>query len=165
MNNNDGVVSEDINRVSPVVPTQGREIANIFSIGAGVGLLTALSYFALENYVFGPLLCEGTATACEDSSLYATIVSIVLGSVIGLVALVQARVYRPLLIVLAASVTMWGFGSLVNDLAWYWGLLLAVLFFGLVYSLYAWIARVRSFIVAAVVTIILVVAARLVVSL
>lgn len=163
MNNNDGVVAEDINRVSPIVPTYGREVLSVFLIGAGVGLLTALAYYLLERFIFSAVLCrDGAAASCGDAPTYATVVAMVIGALVGLVALVQARVYRPLLIVLAAVGTLWGLGSLVDDLEWYWALLIAVLLFGVTYSLYAWVARLRSFVLALIVAITLVVAARVI---
>lgn len=164
MRNNDGVVSEEINRVSSVVPTYGREVLGVLVVGAIVGIIVSVSYFLLEKYVFGAVLCrEGADSTCTQAPTYAMVVAMVIGSIIGLLGLVQGRVYRPLLVVLAAVVTMWGFDALVDDLSWYWSGLATVLFFAFAYLLYAWVVRIRSFVLASIITITIVAAARVIV--
>lgn len=164
MNNNGGVVSEEINRVSPVVPTYGREVMTTLGIGAAVGLLVAGAYVLLEKYVFAAVLCRAGADAsCYQAPEYAMIVAMVIGAIIGLLALIQARVFRPLLVVLATVISLWGMSSLMNDYAWYWQLLIAVGFFAGTYLLYSWIARTRSFLVASIITIALVVLMRFII--
>ncbi|NCU38731.1 hypothetical protein EOL96_06820 [Candidatus Saccharibacteria bacterium] len=161
MNSNDGVVSEEINHVSPVISTRGRETATILGVGAIVGLIVAAAYILLEKYVFSAVLCRaGADAACSDAPGYAMIVAMVIGAIIGLLALVQARVFRPLLVVLATAISLWGMTVLIDDFVWYWQLLLIVGFFAFTYLLYAWIARIRSFIVASIISIVLIVAMR-----
>jgi len=158
----DAVVSEEVTKVSPIVPTYGREVGSVFAIGAGVGLVTSLAYFLLEKFVFGAVMCSSADASCKDANTYAMVVAIIIGAILGLVLLVQGRVYRPLLAVLATVVSLWGFDILLVDMAWYWALLVSVLLFGLTYSLFAWIARIRSFVLALIVTVTLVVAARII---
>ena len=165
MKNNDGVVSEEINRVSPVVPTYGREVATVLVIGAIVGLLTAITYYLLERFVFSAVLCrEGADSSCADAPNYAMIVATVVGTIVGLVALVQARVYRPLLVVVGTAAALWGVSGLVADLAWYFALAIAVALYAVTYLLFSWMARIRSFIAALIVTALLIVAARFIIS-
>ena len=80
---------------------------------------------------------------------------------IGLVTLARMRVYRPLLVVLAATVALWGLESSIASLPWYWGLLAVVVFFALAYGLFSWLARIRNFIMAVVITVVVVVVIRL----
>ncbi|HTK39648.1 MAG TPA: hypothetical protein VL362_02175 [Patescibacteria group bacterium] len=164
MVSNDGVVSEEINRVSPVVSTYGREVASIVAVGAAVGLIVSGAYYLLEKYIFSAVLCRAGADAsCSQAPEYAMVVAMVIGAIVGLLALVQVRVYRPLLVVIGSLVTLWGFTNLVSDLTWYWSLLASVVFFALTYLLYAWVARIRSFLLASIIAIILFVATRYVV--
>lgn len=164
MASNDGVVSEEINRVSPIVPTYGREIATILSVGAGVGLISAIAYFLLEKYVFAAVLCRsGADESCAQAPEYAMVVAMIIGAIAGLLALVQARVFRPLLVVVGVVIALWGFDSLVSDFAWYWSLLLTVVFFAFTYLLFAWVARIRSFLLASVFAIALIALTRFVV--
>lgn len=161
MNSNDGVVSEEINRVSPIIPTRGRETATILGVGAIVGAIVAAAYISLEKYVFSAVLCrEGADSTCSQAPEYAMIVAMIIGAIVGLLALVQARVFRPLLVVLSAIVSLWGITTLTADFAWYWQALIIVGFFAVTYLLYAWVARVRSFLIAMIVSIVLMVAMR-----
>ena len=159
------VVAENHERVDPVVPMFQREMLGIVATGVGVGLIVFVAAFLLNQYVFGSILCQGEAANCSDAPTYSMIVAMVIGALLGLVALVQTRVYRPLLVVLGATVGLWGLFALTADMAWYWGLLILVAMFGLAYALFAWIARIRAFVVALIVTIVLVVAMRLILSL
>lgn len=164
MSKNDGVVSEEISRVTPVVPTYGREVLGVLVVGAIVGLIVTVSYFLLEKYIFGAVLCRpGADATCAQAPSYAMVVAMVVGGIFGLLGLVQGRVYRPLLVVIAAIATMWGFNSIVGDLSWYWAGLATVLFFAFTYLLYSWVVRIRSFVLASIITIVLAVLARYIV--
>lgn len=164
MSKHDGVVSEEISRVSSVVPTYGREVMGVLIVGAIVGIIVSVSYFLLEKYVFGAVLCrDGADATCSQAPSYAMVVAMVLGAILGLLGLVQGRVYRPLLVVIASVVTMWGFDGLVEDLTWYWAGIASVLFFAFTYLLYSWVVRIRSFVLASIVTITLVTLARVIV--
>lgn len=152
------VVAENHERIDPIVPMFNYEVLTIAGVGAGVGLVVSGAAYALNQYVFQAIMCQGDSAGCEQSSYYAMIVAMVIGALLGLIALVQARVYRPLLIVLAATIGLWGFSTLTAGIAWYWGLLVPVVLFALSYMLFAWIARIRSFVAALIVSVVLVVA-------
>lgn len=162
MANQERVVADNQERVEPVVPMYNREIFGILSTGAGVGLIVSGAAYLLNRFVFQSVVCQGSGIACEEAPMYAMIVAMVVGALLGLVALVQLRVYRPLLVVLGATVGLWGLFALTADMAWYWGLLIAIVLFALAYALFAWIARIRPFFVALIVTVVLVVAMRLI---
>ena len=44
---------------------------------------------------------------------------------------------------------------------WYWALIVPMVLFGLVYGVFAWIARIRSFLIAVILTVLVVVGIRL----
>ena len=90
--------------VSPFVAMTSGEIIRTVLCGMGVGLLTALVMFLMNKFVFGAVLCRAQSMAdCSQAPTYAMIVAMVIGAIAGLVALARLRVYRPLLIVLAAT--------------------------------------------------------------
>jgi hypothetical protein len=99
---------------------------------------------------------------CSDAPKYAMIVSMVIGSLGGLIALVQIRIYRPLLAVLAVAVSLWGFNVLLAGIDTWLGIALLSLLFGAAYLLFVWIARIRSFILAVITSIVVMVIIRLV---
>ena len=79
--------------------------------------------------------------------------------------LAHIRAYRPLLIILAAILALWGIQSIVAVLPWYWALAGMIAVGALAYSLFAWIARIRSFILSAVVAIVIAVIIRCIIVL
>ncbi len=164
MANQERVVAANQERVEPVVPMYNSEIFGIAGTGAGVGLIVFGAAYLLNRYVFDAMLCQGDAAGCEQAPTYAMIVAMVIGALLGLVALVQLRVYRPLLVVLGATIGLWGFFALTSAIAWYWGLIVAIILFALSYALFAWIARIRPFVVSLIVTIVLVAAMRLILA-
>ena len=161
MQNDDRVVATNIERVDPVVPMTLSELAGSMMIGGVVGLLVAGSYLLLRQYVFTATLCPGDeASTCLQSPVYSTIVAMVVGAITGLTLLVRARIFRPLLVILGSTISLWILVTqpMVTTLVWYWTLVAMTILFALVYGLFAWMARIRSFIVAVIVTILLVVA-------
>ena len=166
MNKNDRVVVDNVERVEPVVPMYRNEVASVAAVGASVGIISWVAMTLLEKYVFAAVLCSQDAAAnCADSANYALIVAMILGGLAGLIALVQARIYRPLLVVVAATAALWGFSDkLIGEIQWYWALPITLVLFALAYALFAWIARLRSFILSAVISLVLVVIVRLVMN-
>lgn len=159
---NKEVVEEPVTaRVSPLVSMPMRDFVSTLIGGIGVGLLVAIVAFLMNKFVFGAVLCRPQSmTDCAQAPNYAMIVAMVIGAIAGVVALARLRVYRPLLIVLAATIALWGLHSLVGGLARYWALLVFGLLFGITYGLFAWISRIRSFILALVIAIVMVVIVR-----
>lgn len=149
-------------RVSPLVSMSLGDLVRTLLCGLGVGLIVALVYFLMNKFVFGAVLCRPqSAGNCSDAPMYAYIVAIVVGSIAGLVALVRMRTYRPLIAVIATAIALWGIYSAITNAAWYWALLATMVLFALSYALFVWIARIRSFILAIIVTIVLVIIIRL----
>lgn len=149
-------------KISPFVPMATRELLSTVLCGVGVGLLVALLMYLMNKFVFGAVLCRPQAPAdCAQAPTYSMIVAMIIGAIAGLVSMARIRVYRPLLIVIAATIALWGINTLTASMAWYFALPVIMIMFGLVYGLFAWIARIRSFILAIVVTVVLVVIVRL----
>lgn len=98
---------------------------------------------------------------CTNAGNYAMIVAMVIASIGGLIALVQARIYRPLLVVLAAAISMWGLHVITAGMQWYWTLVVTMILFALTYALFTWVARIRSFLLSLVVIVVLVALVRL----
>jgi hypothetical protein len=116
----------------------------------------------MNKFIFAAVLCRSQSPGgCESAPTYAVIVAMVLGAIVGLVALVRLRIYRPLLIILAASVALWGSVSFLLPLTWYVSIPFSIVVFGLAYALFMWLARVRSFIFAIVLSVVAIVIIRL----
>lgn len=155
------VVADQVN-TSPIVSTYRREIIATLTVGAIVGIILVGVYYLLNQFVFGSVLCRsGNDASCASAPSYSMAVSLVLSVVIGLIGLVQIRSYRPLLIVLAIAVSFWGYQVLIAGLAWWWGILVGAVLFALSYLLFAWFARIRSFALSLILTILLVIFIRI----
>lgn len=157
------IVSED-SRVSLFVPMSFSELGRVIGVGAITGLLVAILMHVLNNFVFASLLCRQSANGCEAAPVYSMIVAIVIGSVFGLAGLARLRVYRPLLVVLAAAVSLWSFHVLVAGWVWYQAGLVSIILFALAYGLFAWVARARSILITIALVIAIVVAMRFAIS-
>lgn len=149
-------------KVSPFVTMMPRDFVGAVIGGAVAGLIVAAVALLMNRFVFGAVLCrEGAATECAQAPLYAVIVAVVVGSIAGTVALARLRVFRPLLVVLATVIALWSMHFWFFEVAWYWALIISAFIYALAYGVFTWIARIRSFILALVVVVVLVVALRL----
>ncbi len=151
---------------SNLVPMTWRELARIGAIGAVIGALSVGLYVLFHTYIFQAVLCRDQAnTACGQAATYAAITAAFIASFVAVVVLAHIRVYRPLLIILAAILALWGIQSIVAVLPWYWALAGMIAVGALAYSLFAWIARIRSFILSAVAAIVIAVIIRCIIVL
>jgi len=143
------------------------DLVRVVVSGLVIGLVTYALFVALDRYVFTPTLCgdvTGLAERCQDKESFASILAMVFGSIIGLFALVQARVYRPLLVILLVTVSLWGLPALAIDLPW-WGFTFALsLIFGLAYGAFAWIVQLRNLYAAIGIGLVFLVILRLIIN-
>lgn len=148
----------------PIVgENQWRGLLATVWIGAVNGLLTWLLTYFLSHYVINNIACRlGTSfVACSATDVVSAGIALVIATVVTLVFLVRQRVYRPLLVALAAAVALWGVGGSWLVGASWWTVIFTVLISALVYAAVAWLARIRSFAIALVVVVIAVVVFRL----
>jgi hypothetical protein len=142
------------------------QLFRVVIVGLIVGLLTWSLAQLLDMYLFKGMICQGSVSMrCDASLTYASALAVVLGGVVGSLTLAKLQVYRSLLVTIASTITLWGLPIITSDWSWQAALLATVGLFAVSYSMYAWIARIRSFPMAAIVTIVLVVVARFVLNL
>lgn len=141
-----------------------RNLAAVILLGAIVGLATWGIGWLLGAYAFGPLLCGDGGAQCGSAMQYGLVTSQILAAVAALLGLVRLRVFRPLLVVLATTVSLWGLVGALSALAWYGLALASVVLYALAYGLFVWIVRVRKFWLALIVAVILVIIVRFVLT-
>lgn len=147
---------------SSLIPMSLRELITIIISGAVVGAMVIGVYLLLNHFVFSAVLCRAQEPGdCSQAPTYAMIVSQIIGIIAGIGILVRLRVYRPLLVVLATVIALWTLQTLIAPFAWWGALIISALLFGISYGLFAWVARIRSFILALVVTVVLIIVARI----
>jgi len=155
------VVHEEVVSESPFISMVPREFVRTILSGVAIGIATGLVYVLLNKFVFGTVLCRPQSTGnCAQAPDYAAIVAAVVSVIAGVAVLARARIYRPLLIVLAVIISLWGLQNTMVTWPWYWGVIALAVLFGIAYGLYTWLARIRNFILAIVITLVVVVLVR-----
>ena len=149
------------NKTLPFVGMTRRDFIGVLISGAIAGLAAFVLYALLNKFVFGAVLCRAESTGdCSQAPAYSMIVAMIISTIAGVANLARLRIYRPLLIGLAAAISLWGLQAVAGGFAWYWAAVVFVALFALAYAVFAWVARLRNFILALVVTVVLVVLAR-----
>lgn len=156
-------VRELIERVEPAVTMSYRQLWWIGLIGAGVGLAAWLLGMMLDAALFRFIFCrEAGVAGCAASGAYGNAAGLLIATGLGVWALVRIQIFRPLIIGLAAALTLWGVYGALEGQAWYVTMLVGVALFALAYMLFGWIMRLRSLLWAVVITILLLVVVRFV---
>lgn len=157
---------------TPVAPNASPFVAMAFSdilrallVGVIVGLVSMGLFYALNQFIFGAALCRSGVEGCQNAPTYSGIIATVVGVIVGVIALARAGIYRPLPAAIAVGVAMWGvYGLMHNNVMWYWGLVIGTLLFAIAYVLFAWLSRIRSFVISLVVLVVAVIIVRLVIG-
>jgi hypothetical protein len=139
-----------------------QHVMQITLFGAVLGAVAWVVALFIKQVILTPLLCGNpTSAACLDISNTSANITAIIVSVVGLLGLVRLSVYRPLLIVLAILISLWGFGSWTSGMPWYQTLSWSVILYALCYLAFAWLVRPRLFAPAVALTVVAVVLIRL----
>lgn len=146
-----------------IIDQDGRGIAKIAIIGAVLGVVAWGLALLLEKFILRAMFCGNeSASACVNVDAYAGNIAAVVVAIIGVVALVRAGVFRPLLIVLGSTISLWGLAAWLSPLTFVEQALWSALLFALAYVLYAWIARIRHAVVVLILFVVVALATRLI---
>lgn len=146
----------------PIVPMLWSDFLSVIVLGGMIGLLVWGAGMLLNRFVFDVYFCQGDVTTqCASAKNYAAATASLVGVAVGLVVLIRLRVYRPLLVLLAAFISLWGVVQLSWNFEWYQGALVALVLYALAFGAYSWIARIRQFWIAFAVTTAVLIAIRL----
>lgn len=142
-----------------------KKLMFIIGIGALAGLATWGLTIALDTYVYKAILCNGdSAVQCASSYQYATTTATIIGAAIGLFGLVRLHVFRPLLIVIASYVALWGLLSLIQPMSWLAEALAVAGLYAASFGLFSWLARIKRFYIAIIFVILVIVGVRLILN-
>jgi hypothetical protein len=126
-----------------------RDFMWILLFGAVGGLVVWGLTYLLDVYVFEAILCKGGVTAqCSLAPRYGAVTASLVAAILVLLGLIRLGVYRPLLVVLAVTISLWGLTEFLWGVTWYVTALCTVLLYALAYGVFAWLARIRMFAVA-----------------
>src|SRR4051812_20656734 len=131
------------NTTQVYVESDKRSMIGAAVTGLLVGVVGWLASMAIQTWIIEPIFCRSAQTfsVCSNGGTIAWAVALIIVSIVGLLSLVRTGVFRPLLVVLASLVTLWGVSAWLGPLPWWQALLWHGLLFAAAYSLFAWIAR------------------------
>lgn len=140
------------------------QFIQVIVIGLVAGAFSWIFAEVLGMYILKPAACSGDAFVCAASSQPAVILGSLLAAFIGLFGLVKLQIFRPLLVVIAATLSLWLVMSELTVLPWYWSLSATVLLYAVAYAAFMWIVRIRIFWLVLLLTVVLVVTLRLIIT-
>lgn len=147
---------------SAVLMTSARHVWQTALIGMAVGLLVWGIAWLFDTYLYTIVLCRGDlAGRCASAPEYAEATAGIIAAAAGLFAMARLQIFRPLPVAIGALISLWGLSALTAPLPWIAAALSTIILYGLSYALFSWAVRIRSFLFAMVVLIVLVVLVRM----
>lgn len=133
-------------------------------VGLAVGALTWLVSWFFQHVIFNSLVCHSSVVSCAENGNVAFNVAAVLMAVVGVVALVRSGIYRPVLVSIAALVSLWSLQTLLSGLGWFEALLWTAALYGFSYTLFAWVLKIYNLTLAIGLLVVLVVLVRIAIA-
>lgn len=148
-----------------LIDLRWQSLVQVGLFGAGLGLLSWLLTILVKQVIFVPLFCgDPTNAACVGATGSAGVLALIVAGIVGLLGLVRLGVYRPLLVALAAAVSLWGVALWTGEMQWYEAAAWSVLLYALVYVVFTWLVRPRTFGLALALVVIVAILSRVVSS-
>ncbi|HSE61585.1 MAG TPA: hypothetical protein VLA88_04810 [Candidatus Saccharimonadales bacterium] len=136
--------------LKPYLETDRMEVFRVGLVGVIVGLIVPLLALAIANWFIDPIFCRSNQSfsICNSGGIvaYHSAAIIVAMAVIAIFA--NWGVFRPLPLVIAATIAMWGFKKFVDPLTsgnWVEYYLFSMALTALSYLLFYWLLRLRNF--------------------
>jgi hypothetical protein len=153
--------SDSSNRWGGLIELGTQQLIQIALLGVGLGAAYWLLTQIIRQVILVPLLCGDPSTsACLGASDTSGAIATVVVAIVGVLGLVRLSVYRPLIIVVAAAISLWGLSSWVAGLQWFEGLAAAVILYAVSYVTFSWLVRPRAFAPAMIIVAVVVILAR-----
>lgn len=146
-----------------LIELRGQTLIQVALLGAALGLVSWLLTILVRQIIFVPLFCGDPANAaCVGATGSAGVLALIITGIVGLLGLVRLGVYRPLLVALAAAVSLWGMATWLGNLQWFEAIAWSVVLYALIYVVYAWLVRPRAFGLAVALVVVVAVLSRVV---
>lgn len=156
------MAGQTVSRFFSTIDLSWRQLATVMGVGFGVGALVWLLSLLMQVIFVEPVFCRSADSfqACANGGTISIVISTIIANIVGLIALVRLKVYRPLLVVIAAIITVFGLHSWTGGMAWYEATAWYAFVYALAYGLFAWLARMLSFAVTVILMIVIIVLLR-----
>lgn len=126
-----------------ITEMSARGAAQIILGGAVAGLIAGGLTLLFSMYLFRVLPCA--IETCGAGGQYSAVLAGIISAAFGLFWLIRLQVFRPLLIVIAVTIALWGLALQMIQWPWYAIVLATAGAHALAYLLFAWISRLRLF--------------------
>lgn len=126
-----------------IIEQDARVTLRIALTGLILGIVAAVLTYTLERFVIANLVCGGEAT-CRGAASYAGGVATVFAGIVGVIALVRAGVYRPIIITVGTAISLWGVSIWLFGAGVLMSLLLTAFLYAVAYVTYGWLVRIRK---------------------
>lgn len=152
---------------SPFANFTRRTFLGILLAAIVAGIVTLVLTLAIDRVVLQPAMCSGNdVSTCAQSPQVSFHIASIIAAIIAVVMMVQASVYRPLLVGIAVTISLWSvYGAFLDKIAWPMQLLILTILNALAYFAFAWILRTYNLVVALAATVLLIIACLLVTNL
>jgi hypothetical protein len=132
--------------------------------GVTIGILYVGITALLQQYVIEPLYCRSVVDSaiCTNSLSVAGNVASILVALAALGLFVRLRVYRPIVIVVATAVLLWGLSSWTAGLNGFEIVASSAILYGLAYLMVSWVCRYKNTIPVIVSVLLIVAGSRLI---
>ncbi len=152
---------------SPFSRFSRRTFLGVLLTSVVAGIITLLLTLAINKVVLQPALCTSSDVAtCTQSLQVSYHIASFISAIVAVVMLVQASIYRPLLVAAAVTISFWNiYSSFLAVAAWPLQLLTLVLLNVLGYFAFVWLLRTYNLVIALVSSLVLIVLVLLVTSL
>jgi hypothetical protein len=139
-----------------------RELAQVMLAGFVAGAVAGGLTIVLSTYLFKVTPC--VAETCGTGGQYAAILAGVVAGAVALFWLMRVQIFRPLLVVIGVTISLWGLALYIFNLPWYAVVLISAALHAVAYGLFAWVSRIRLFWVVIILLVLIVVAVRLILA-
>jgi hypothetical protein len=143
-----------------IIEQDSRVVMRVVLASMLLGLIAWALTYILQHFVLRAIFCQNPSAVCTNLSGYSGGISAIIVMVIGVVMLVRIGVYRPLLVALCVMVSLWGLASWINGLGIFESIFWTVGLYAVAYTLYSWLARLRSAVIMLVVILLVVLITR-----
>jgi hypothetical protein len=150
-------------KIPPFAEMSGSQMIQLVAVGLASGLLLWILYYVFATFVFKGF-CAPDVGVCAEASTYALGTATVITAALTLFSFVKLRAFRPLLIVLAATASLWGILLHLGSLSPVSAAASLTLLHGIAYAVFGWLARIRLFWVSVLCIVLLVVGIRLILN-
>lgn len=139
-----------------------RQVGQVVLLGFVAGLVAAGATLLFSAFVFKTLPC--VSEACGTGGQYAAILASIISGAAALFWLMRVQVFRPLLVVLAVTVALWGVSLYILAMPWYVVLAISSGLHAVAYGLFTWISRLRQFWLVILLTLMIVAGLRFILA-